>query len=284
MKNYRYQSAFDAKVSQNIIEVICHLYDHQNRDILPDLQEKCGLNDVVLLEKKSADLDKLGKISLLKRYFSKRPPVDLQYIASTLVDVDSKQKTVFITFKGSKEGVDWLTDFAIGKAKFFGTEYRVHSGFHRSIELFEESFKIHCTNEVDGFYHQLYETLQEEGTKVVLTGHSLGGALATLAACRFSDLGVAKENLVVYSFGAPPIASKAFVEAYQERFTIHRFSNALDIVTLVDKLLYVFKKHRLLHLGEEIELPSNEGEIHSILGYKDNMKEYIDTVSEQHKH
>jgi len=49
-------------------------------------------------------------------------------------------------------------------------------------------------------------------TKIILTGHSLGGAIATLAASYFVEKGVQPENIEVYTFGAPPLASKGFVK------------------------------------------------------------------------
>jgi len=279
MKEYTFTTKFDAKLSQNILKVIGYLYEYNKRDVIQDLERECALCDVRLLEKNNAVEEEKG---IFKQFFTKKLLVDLQYLVSTIVDVKSQQKTVQITFKGSQERIDWATNFAFTKSAFFDTELKVHKGFQRSIELFEESFREHCATEENTFFTRLYDTLQEKDTKIILTGHSLGGALATLAACRFYDLGIKPENLVVYSFGAPPVGSQKFIDAYQNKFSIYRFANTLDIVPLVDKLLFAFKQQQLLHIGKKIELASNEGEVHGLSGYIDNMSEFIDNDTTSH--
>ena len=58
--------------------------------------------------------------------------------------------------------------------------------------------------------------------KIYLTGHSLGGAAAVLAAARLADMGVSPTQLEVVTFGAPAVGNAAFVRAYTEKFTLHR--------------------------------------------------------------
>ncbi len=58
--------------------------------------------------------------------------------------------------------------------------------------------------------------------KLYLTGHSLGGAAAILAAARLSDLGVSPDQLIVTAFGAPAVGNEDFVRTYQDRFTLRR--------------------------------------------------------------
>ena len=48
-----------------------------------------------------------------------------------------------------------------------------------------------------------------------LTGHSLGGAAATLAAARLSDMGVSPQQLRVITFGAPAVGNTALARAYE---------------------------------------------------------------------
>ena len=58
--------------------------------------------------------------------------------------------------------------------------------------------------------------------KLYLTGHSLGGAVAVLAAARLSDLGVAPEQLDVITFGAPAVGNEAFARTYEHRMRVER--------------------------------------------------------------
>ena len=55
----------------------------------------------------------------------------------------------------------------------------------------------------------------EDDTSVVFTGHSLGGALATLAAVTAAEtFPERRKNITMYSFGSPRVGNKLFAEAY----------------------------------------------------------------------
>ena len=267
----------DIELSKTLLNTIDLLYTHTQKNILPELEKNCKLNDLTLFNKTTGIVNERSNVKkILKSFFLKNPPVDLQFVSSTIIDKETCEKTIVLTFKGSQEAIDWVTNFSIRKEEFFETDVKVHHGFQRSVALFEEHFKSFCKLQTDELFSNLYTEVTESNTKIILTGHSLGGALATLAACRFYDLGIPSENLTVYTFGAPPIGSKRFVEKYNGKIKIHRFVNTFDFVSYIGKVLNFFKNYQLHHLGEEIILPSNEGEHHSLAGYIDNIGEYTD--------
>ena len=63
-----------------------------------------------------------------------------------------------------------------------------------------------------------------EGLPIFVTGHSLGGALATLGAAYLSGWGLA----ACYTFGAPRVGNKEFSSSLQT--PIYRVVNPLDTV------------------------------------------------------
>jgi predicted lipase len=64
--------------------------------------------------------------------------------------------------------------------------------------------------------------------KICLTGHSLGGALATLAAYRLRNQDF---PISVYTFGAPRVGDSAFASRYEDSKVLHfRIENKNDIV------------------------------------------------------
>ena len=66
----------------------------------------------------------------------------------------------------------------------------------------------------DGIDEVLFnEILANTDTRVLLTGHSLGGAVATLLAERLVSMGIDKDRVPVITFGAPAIGNAAFAEA-----------------------------------------------------------------------
>ena len=84
--------------------------------------------------------------------------------------------------------------------------------------------------------------------KLYLTGHSLGGAAAILAAARLSDLDVSPDQLIVTTFGAPAVGNEDFVRTYQNRFTLRRVVMRGDPVK--DALPSPLGFH---HFGERID-------------------------------
>jgi triacylglycerol lipase len=103
--------------------------------------------------------------------------------------------------------------------KFFKTETdsgngKVHSGFKGALDLVWDDL-------VD--QHD-YIDKNHEIKNIYFTGHSLGAALATLAAARFNN-----EDSVVYTFGSPRVGNRKFRKSYKP--TTYRFRNHNDIVT-----------------------------------------------------
>lgn len=66
--------------------------------------------------------------------------------------------------------------------------------------------------------------------QLYLTGHSLGGAAATLAAARLADMGVTPQQLQVITFGAPAVGNTAFARAYEKRMQLTRITMEGDPV------------------------------------------------------
>ncbi|MEM8931665.1 MAG: thioesterase domain-containing protein [Acidobacteriota bacterium] len=107
----------------------------------------------------------------------------------------SVEDHALIVFSGSNEGVDWLENAAVRR---IGEPGR-HAGFAASLERLREPLLdwIAGLPDVDG---------------IVCTGHSLGGALAVLAADALHRHGHTVRAVV--TFGAPMVGGEAFHEAY----------------------------------------------------------------------
>lgn len=73
-------------------------------------------------------------------------------------------------------------------------------------------------------------------TKIIVTGHSLGGALATLCGFDLQRLFSDKAPVTVYTFGSPRVGNGAFIRAYNRRVpNTFRFVFGKDMVPGVPK-------------------------------------------------
>jgi len=88
---------------------------------------------------------------------------------------------------------------------------RVHRGFKDGLDLIWDDLLDHFEN-------------YSVSKNIFLTGHSLGAALATIAAGRLEN-----ENVVGYTYGSPRVGNSKFRESFQHQF--YRFRNNNDIVT-----------------------------------------------------
>lgn len=122
-----------------------------------------------------------------------------------------------VAFRGSDEKGDWQDNFDMSWVQ--SDEGEVHSGFSTQLDR--------VLPEMRAFIEQQQGVRQRP---VYLTGHSLGGALAILAANAFSLGGIDVGG--VYTFGAPKVGSVQFAERYNRRLgdKTHRVELRLDPV------------------------------------------------------
>lgn len=123
---------------------------------------------------------------------------------------------VLVTFRGTEQRRDWLLNMSIaGARKAYGT---VHSGFQRGFDRAQA---------------QLEEELNRlSPSTVLITGHSLGGALATIAAAEWQGQYPISG---VYTFGQPAVGRSGFQDFFSEHYAdkFFRFVNDKDIVAKI---------------------------------------------------
>jgi len=130
------------------------------------------------------------------------------------------ENQVVIAFRGTQPSQlnDVLADLKAWK-EASETKGRVHSGFKNEIDklwpLIEKLVKGKAVN--------------KERDTVIVTGHSLGAAMATLCASRIADMGY---TVNLYNFGSPRVGNHLWSEQF-DNIPTWRFVNNNDIVTKV---------------------------------------------------
>jgi len=115
-----------------------------------------------------------------------------------------------LAFRGTTDVTDWMTNLDVFKTR--GKFGEVHSGFQEAINL---------------VWDDIEPVLAQYGDKnLFITGHSLGGALATLA---LTELGYGD----LYTFGSPRVGDEEFSNIFNHLYDTYRFVNNNDVVTRI---------------------------------------------------
>lgn len=155
--------------------------------------------------------------------------------------------TLFVAFRGTKSLTDVLVDVnAFMKTVSWtedGNPVRVHSGF---LTLFQNTFMPR--GGFEGFAHdiicQQLSIKPEQVRAVVLSGHSMGGAIALLSAYNWSKARQVETGsrmrfrddtkLHVSAFGTPAVGNKAFVDDFfQQNISYFNLVNRKDWIAQV---------------------------------------------------
>ena len=149
---------------------------------------------------------------------------------------------IIVAFKGTDGFADINDDINI-KGVNFGRCGNVHSGFYKQYNSIRQSL-----------YQHLDMLKMERARPVFFTGHSMGGAIASIAGRLYPDM-----NYKVYTFGAPRFNTAALPDLESER--IYRVVNSQDIVPKFPKLSYTLSSLRYKHSGNLIFI-DRHGKLH----------------------
>lgn len=171
------------------------------------------------------------------------------------------EEYICMAFRGTDELADWLDNLnAFSTQQIFG---EFHRGFWQSTDdLWADMFKHYK------------ELLAKKKRPLFITGHSLGGALSTVAAAKLVHQDLPFTS--VYTFGQPRVMSRAtcrlFDVASKKRF--FRFQNNNDLVTRVPARVMGYS-----HVGTYLYI-SEERKLHDDPGFWFRFLDYVDGALE----
>ncbi|TXT33631.1 MAG: Fibronectin type III domain protein, partial [Comamonadaceae bacterium] len=201
-------------------------------------------------------------------------------VASRSIVVDGRKKNVIaIVFRGTegtgKDGIpDWLVNASGDLVPFSATDPQVlvHQGFLTGMQKFVAKS---ATVNINAGNLAALVSAHSADTIFWISGHSLGGALATIYGAWLEDQGVNRDNIVIHTFGAPLVGNDRFRYVYfqecllancdaigrefllTKKLNLHRVRNLHDPVpyapyfkALVDDMISAWK------LTPKADLPS----------------------------
>jgi triacylglycerol lipase len=136
-----------------------------------------------------------------------------------------------------------------------GSGVIVHRGFRHALDI---------------VWNDIETALEDVHVPLFMSGHSLGAALATLAAARHTPRGV-------YTFGSPMVGNQAFADKLKG-LSIHRVVDDIDGVTFVPPAhlgyVHVGEVRHLFEDPEPLLLlhPEKIGFDHAPVNYVDRLK------------
>lgn len=134
-----------------------------------------------------------------------------------LVGYNTELDSLFVSFRGSANIQNWIDNIQLRKIyPYNDTTIGVEKGFYKAYQ----NIKDDIFQTLDNLVHK-YTT-----TKLLITGHSLGAAIATLMT--FDTMN--KYDLTVYTFGSPRIGNEYFVSYFDDSFPMYRVTHYYDIV------------------------------------------------------
>ncbi|QKX57418.1 uncharacterized protein TRUGW13939_04530 [Talaromyces rugulosus] len=115
--------------------------------------------------------------------------------------VDKTNELIVLSFRGSRTQGNWVTDFEYGQVPIYGIcpGCYVHHGYYYAWGNFSQ-YIMPSINQLAAQYPRYH---------IIFTGHSFGGALATLGAVLE---GTANRPISLYTFGCPQVGNHTFAQ------------------------------------------------------------------------
>ncbi len=173
-------------------------------DIIYNVQ----LCDVVYKEEKDIDFNSFG-LTKVKWVDDKK--------SDTQAFVAMKDKSIYVVFRGTSSKKDAQNDVSIDKVPFINDGDKVHIGFLSSWNAVKDII-FKNIDKMSGY------------NKIVVCGHSLGAAVATLCAYNLSH--VYDTTIECCTIGSPRVGNKTFKNNYDNRkIKTLRIVHNNDVVT-----------------------------------------------------
>lgn len=205
----------------------------------------CGSPDTYLTRSYSGTLD-----GFVPTYH-----IDAGHDTQGYVGYTSSQSAIYVVFRGSESMSNWISNIDA-----ILTDYpqcsgcKVHKGFYNAQQ-----------GALSGVLSEV-KNLKEKfpSYTVIVTGHSLGAALATLTSVDIQNAGLGPVRM--FNYGCPRIGNTAFAEWYSSTISDHnRITHHKDIV------VHSPMHERFTHIDKEWYEPDNSVPVtvKSCNGYED---------------
>ncbi|WP_130926206.1 lipase family protein, partial [Pseudomonas extremaustralis] len=138
---------------------------------------------------------------------------------STQAFITHHDEVILISIRGTLELADWWRDVDAAQVPFEEGKGKVHRGFYEAYKALKKF--------IQDYLFRFYV-----GQKIIISGHSLGGAIALLLAEALRNATDNNYDVLLYTYGAPRTGDATFVAA-AEPLAHHRAVNNNDMIPSV---------------------------------------------------
>ncbi len=167
--------------------------------------------------------------------------VDTHFIIARNYFPELHKRIFLVTFRGSASKKDWTINLKTERVNYGGSTLKemqsmaakpqmenvpaVHAGFNTYVDAVLRQAVL----DEEGLFKGLFKDVAgDDDVYLVLAGHSLGGAAATLLGERLVSLGLPQEKFTIVTFGAPAVGNEEFAQQYGEAVRLLRITNTAD--------------------------------------------------------
>jgi|GEM_PF-881459 len=153
-------------------------------------------------------------------------------------------QSIYLVFRGTEKGIDWINNLQFRQQIYpYGDESTTDVRFHRGFMAAYFAVRDRLLEVVRAFPQ----------APLTVTGHSLGGAIATIAALdvQYNITQHTGQAIELYTYGAPRVGNAALVNSFRQRVpNSYRFVYGWDVVTRVPRAWQGYEHvPELQHLG-----------------------------------
>ena len=157
----------------------------------------------------------------------------------TLIGYNKQLDSLFFSFRGSSNLHNWIDN----------VQFSLISPYNnKSIEVEKGFYKIYSNIKNELFNNLFYLKDKYETNQILITGHSLGAAIATLLMYDIITIYPKQFNLLFYNFGSPRVGNQYFIDSIKNaNIKLFRVTHYYDIVPHLPQEFLFFN-----HISREI--------------------------------
>lgn len=178
---------------------------------------------------------------------------DKQHDTYGFIGYNPNQKAIVVAYRGTSDVANWLSDLNLVKTSYpYCDGCEVHKGFYDA----EQGVITNVLNQVKEL-KSAYPSYT-----ILVTGHSLGAALATLTAVDI--LMTISQDVRLFNFGSPRVGNTAFAE-----WASAKIQDRNRVTHHKDTVPHCPLHERFTHLSGEYYEPDDKPDVVACVGYED---------------